>query len=54
LQTIEDALERSFGQKTIAAEFLGLSADQLRYKVLKMKDKYPQLLNNFKNISNCY
>ena len=35
LSEIEDALKKTFGQKEAAAQLLGMSADQMRYRVLK-------------------
>jgi DNA-binding NtrC family response regulator len=54
LQAIEDALEKSFGQKTIAAKLLGINADQLRYKVLKYYNSFPDIVRGFDSICSDY
>lgn len=54
LQSIDEALQKSFGQKAVAAEILGMNADQLRYKVLKYYKEFPEILNNFSSIKKGY
>jgi transcriptional regulator with PAS, ATPase and Fis domain len=52
LEMIDKALEQTYGQKTKAAELLGMSADNMRYRVVSSKDK--SYINNFKNITKYY
>lgn len=54
MDEIESALKKSYGQKAIAASLMGISADQLRYKVLKLKREYPELLAQFPNLIKAY
>ena len=54
LQAIEDALERSYGQKKVAAKMLGINADQLRYKVVKFFTVYPGIVRKYHTICNYY
>lgn len=54
MQSIDSALQKSFGQKAIAAELLGINADQLRYKALKLIKKYPELFIRFKQLTKAY
>jgi DNA-binding NtrC family response regulator len=54
LQTIDAALQKSFGQKAAAAEMLGMNADQMRYKVLKITKEYPELLTQYKQVTKAY
>lgn len=54
LKAIEDALHRSYGQKTEAARLLGMNADQLRYKVLKFYKLQQINLQKYYTICKCY
>jgi DNA-binding NtrC family response regulator len=54
LQSINSALQKSFGHKAIAAEMLGINADQLRYKVLKLKNENPEIIGRYINITKAY
>lgn len=54
IETIDSALKASFGQKSVAASQLGITADQLRYKVLKLKKEYPERFKQFVNIVKAY
>ena len=54
LRSIDEALQKSFGQKAVAAAMLGMTADQLRYKVLKQEKLHPNLFYGFKNIMKAY
>lgn len=54
LQEIDNALQRSYGQKAAAAQFLGMNADQLRYKIFKYYKKQHINLQKYSNICKCY
>lgn len=54
LQRIDFALQKSFGQKAVAAEMVGLSADQLRYKVLKLIKEYPEIIARYNSVTKAY
>lgn len=54
LQSIDGALQKSYGQKAVAAGMLGMNADQLRYKILKMKKLHPNCFSGLKNIHKAY
>ncbi len=54
LEAIDIALERTFGQKTEAAKLLCMSADQLRYRVLKYQKIDFSLVNRFSNVIKYY
>jgi DNA-binding NtrC family response regulator len=54
LQSIESALQQSFGQKAKAAEIIGINADQLRYKILKLFKEFPDLVKTHNHIVKYY
>ncbi len=54
LEEIEKALERTHGKKSEAAKILGLSLDQMRYKVQRINEAYPKLIDNFYYINKIY
>ncbi|MFA7458277.1 MAG: helix-turn-helix domain-containing protein, partial [Bacteroidales bacterium] len=54
LRSIDEALQKSFGQKAVAAEMLGMNADQLRYKILKLEKLRPNCFYGLKNINKAY
>jgi DNA-binding protein Fis len=42
LSLVRQAMERSAGNQTRAAELLGVSRDQLRYRLKKIEDPQPE------------
>ena len=54
LRSIDEALQKSFGQKAVAAEMLGMNADQLRYKIFKLEKLHPNCFYGLKNINKAY
>lgn len=54
LGEIEKALSETYNRKGIAAEMLNMSADNLRYRVLKYHKKFPQLFDQFQRIFKVY
>ena len=42
MSLVQQALERSRGNQTRAAEMLGISRDQLRYRLKKLEELHPQ------------
>lgn len=54
LSQIEQALSKGFNRKGIAADLLNMSADNLRYRVLKHYGQFPYLLDRFPRIRKAY
>jgi DNA-binding NtrC family response regulator len=54
MESIDVALKKSYGQKAVAAKILGINADQLRYKVLKLTKEYPELCKQFIHLIKAY
>lgn len=54
LSAIEEALKKTYGQKQAAAELLNMSADQMRYRVLKYWKIFPNILKTFSTIIKYY
>jgi len=54
LSAIEEALKKTYGQKQAAANLLGLSADQMRYRVLKWWKVFPQAFEDRTYIKKYY
>jgi len=54
LTAIERSLAKTFGQKQAAGELLSMSADQLRYRVLKWWKFFPKIIDKFPNIKRYY
>lgn len=54
LKRIDDALAKTYGQKSKAADILGLSLDQILYRIKKYKKEFPELIASFSNISLYY
>ena len=54
LEEIEKALEKAHGKKSEAAKILGLSLDQMRYKVLSALKNNNNLLTRYRNIERFY
>ncbi len=54
LLAIENALKKTYGQKQAAAEILGMSADQLRYRVLKWWNMNKAVIANYSHIKKYY
>ena len=54
LTAIENALKQTYGNKSAAAKFLGMTADQMRYRVLKWWKIDHSLLSSFANIIEKY
>jgi len=44
LKAIESALNETYGQKQAAAQLLGINMDQMRYRVMKFWDQFPDLV----------
>jgi len=53
LQAINTALGKTYGQKNRAAEIIGITADQMRYRVITYC-KTPMLKSKYKNIESYY
>jgi len=54
LKAIEEALIKTFGQKQAAANLLDMTADQMRYKVLKWWEHAPDIVSKFPEIIKRY
>ena len=54
LTAIEEALRKTYGQKQAAAELLGMSADQMRYRVLKWWKSNKTILEKYSFIKKYY
>lgn len=54
LQDIDQALNRTYGQKTAAGNLLSLDLDQMAYRVKKYARKHPDLLQHFTHIREYY
>lgn len=54
LQAIDNALKKTYGKKSEAANTLNMNSDRLRYKILKYSREYPELINQFSSIKKYY
>jgi DNA-binding NtrC family response regulator len=54
LDRIEKSLARSSGNKGIAAESLDMTADNLRYRVIKYEKLFPEQVRRFHHINRAY
>jgi DNA-binding NtrC family response regulator len=54
LEEIEKALERKNGKKSEAAKMLGMSLDQMRYRIEILINKHPKLVSNYPYIKEKY
>jgi len=54
IDAIEQALEKTFGQKEAAAQLVGMNADQLRYRVREFFRKNPGFIDDYKFIKKYY
>lgn len=54
LEEIEKALQKANGKKSDAAKMLGLSLDQMRYRIQKSYEINPEIIENFSFINKVY